>query len=110
MSEIQRITNELRAEAEIDFFDVSFIAGSIREDLDVQNQEELRCNTLDVIQRLMALGVYPGDYDYATTMNFWLGEPDILLKRIEAEWIAMGKTPTLEQPVCWFGLKRSEAT
>ena len=31
-----------------------------------------------------------------------------LLKRIESEWIAMGTTPTLEHPICWFGLKRSE--
>jgi len=41
-------------------------------------------------------------------MLFWPGEPEALLKRIEAEWVAMGTTPTLEHPICWFGLKRSE--
>jgi len=51
--------------------------------------------------------VYPGDYDHATTMLFWPGEPEALLKRIKAEWIAMGTTPTLEHPICWFGLKPS---
>jgi len=60
-----------------------------------------------VIGRLMALDVYPGDYDHATTMLFWPGEPEALLKRIKAEWIAMGTTPTLEHPICWFGLKPS---
>jgi len=106
-AEIARITSELRAEIDRDFFDVSFIAESLREDLDLRSQEEIRRCTLDVIGRLMARGVYPGDYDHATTMLFWPGEPEALLKRIEAEWIAMGATPTLERPICWFGLKRS---
>ncbi len=107
-ADIERTTCELRAEADVDFFDVSLIAESLREDLDLQSQEEIRRCTLDVIGRLMTLDVYPGDYDHATTILFWPGEPEVLLKRIEAEWVAMGTTPTLEHPICWFGLKRSE--
>ncbi len=107
MSEIERITSELRAEADRDFLHVCMIAESLREDLDLRSQEEIRRCTLDVIGRLITLDVYPGDYDHATTMLFWQGEPEVLLKRIEAEWIAMGTTPTLEHPICWFGLKRS---
>ncbi len=108
MLEIERVTSELRAEVEIDFFHVCMIAEILREELGLQSQEEIRRCTLDVIGRLMALGVYPGDYDHATTMLFWPGQPEALLKRIEAEWVAMGTTPTLEHPICWFGLKRSE--
>ncbi len=97
-ADIERTTCELRAEADIDFFDVSLIAESLREDLDLRTQGEIRRCTLDVIGRLMARGVYPGDYDHATTMRFWPGEPEALLKRIEAEWIAIGTTPTLDHP------------
>lgn len=106
---IKRTVQELRAEANIDFIDVSFIAESLREDLDLQDQHDIRRHTLDVIERLMAQGVYPGDYDHATNLTFWSGEPSQHLRRIEAEWIAMGHTPTLEYPICWLGLKGSDA-
>ena len=109
MSEIERITRELRAEADVDFVSLDLIAESIREDLDIQNDDEIRSYTLDVIRRLMILGVYPGDYDHATIISFWAGTKDQLVKRIEAEWIAMGTTPTMEHPICWFGLKPSES-
>jgi hypothetical protein len=108
MSDIERIASELHAEASIDFFHVCMVAEILREELDLQSQEEIRRCTLDVIGRLMALGVFPGDYDHATTMLFWPGTTAELLQRIESEWIAMGTTPTLEHPICWFGLKRSE--
>lgn len=102
---IERTTRELRDEAEIDFVSLPLIAESLREDLDLQSQDEIRRHALDVVQRLTTLGVFPSDYGHATTMRFWPGEPDELLRRIEAEWIAMGTTPTLEHPICWFGLK-----
>ena len=105
---IERTVGELRAEADIDFIDLPFIAGSLREDLDLQTQDDIRRHTLEVIRRLMEQNVYPGDYDYAVTMAFWPGEPEVLLKRIESEWIAMGHPPTLEHPICWFGLNRTE--
>lgn len=107
---IGRTIQEMRAEAEIDFIDVSLIAESIREDLNLKDQRDIRRHTLDVIERLMNQGVHPGDYDQPTTLSFWPGEPDEHLRRIEAEWITMGRTPTLEHPICWFGLKTLEST
>ncbi|RYC33467.1 hypothetical protein D3273_03065 [Lichenibacterium minor] len=102
---IRKTVEDLRAEADVDFIDVSFIAESLREDLDLKNQSDIRRHTLEVIGRLMMQGVYPGDYDYAATLAFWSGEPSEHLKRIEAEWIAMGRTPTSVEPICWLGLK-----
>lgn len=107
MPEFERLASEFRAVADVDFFDVSFIAESLREDLDLRDQKDIRPYTLRMIRRLMELGVCPGDYDYARTISFWPGEPDELVKRIEAEWIAMGKTPDLENPICWFGLRQN---
>ena len=108
MSGIETITTELRAEAEVDFFHVCMVAEILREELDLRTQKEILSCTLDVIRRLMVLGVYPGDYGNATTILFWPGEPDEVLKRIENEWMEMGMTPTLEHPICWFGLKRAD--
>ena len=110
MSEIDRITSELRNEADIDFFDISLIAGTVQEDLGLRSEREIRRCTLEVIRGLMARGVYPGDYTMeglqrGEGFQFWSGEPDELLKRIEAEWIALGKTPNLAEPICWFALR-----
>ena len=79
---IERTARELRNEAELDFIDLPFIAGSLREDLDLKTQEDIRRHTLDVIRRLMERGVYPGDYDHAIHMVFWPGEPSEHLRRI----------------------------
>jgi hypothetical protein len=58
-ADVERTTCELRAEADIDFFDVSLIAESLREDLDLRTQGEIRRCTLDVIGRLMARACTP---------------------------------------------------
>ena len=107
-TEIERIASELRAEIDRDVFDMSFVAESVREDLNLHDQSDIRFYTLDVIRRLMMRDIYPGDYNYAATISFWPGEPGALLKRIEEEWTAMGKTPTSVEPICWFGLKPSK--
>jgi hypothetical protein len=106
---IERTVEELRVEADVDVIDVSLIAESLREDLDLKTQEEIRRHTLDVIERLITHGVCPGDYDHASTLAFWPGQPSEHLRRIEAEWIALGTTPTLAEPICWLGLKRDRS-
>ncbi len=102
---VEKTARELRNEADVDFISLPLIAESLREDLDLKSQKDIRRHTLDVIERLMARGVYPGDYDYATKLSFWAGEPSEHLRRIEIEWIAMGKTPTLAESICWLGLR-----
>ena len=102
--EVEGMAQQLRAEADIDFFDISLIAEPLRERLGLQSQDDIRHHTLRVIERLIALGVKPGDYDYATTISFWPGTPAELLDRIETEWVALGRTPDLGESICWFSL------
>ena len=90
---IEITVRELRDEADIDFVSLPLIAESLREDLDLQSQKDIRRHALDVIERLMARGVYPGDYDHATTLSFWPGEPSEHLRRIETEWDRNGSCP-----------------
>ena len=89
-AEIERSVRELRAEAEVDFFDVSLIAEPLREQLGLTEQEDVRRHTLSVIQRLMLLGVYPGDYtledlESGRGFQFRSGTPEELLSWIEFE-------------------------
>lgn len=106
-STIAQTISELRAVADVDFIDMSFIAESLREDLNLQSQDDIRTCSLHAVRCLMRQGVCPGDYDHAAAISFWSGGEDDIVKRIEDKWISMGRTPTLEHPICWFGLKNS---
>lgn len=110
MISTEKIVSELRNEADVDFVSIPMIAGTVEEDLALKDPEEVRRWTLAVARGLMTRGVYPGDYDNATKITFWPGTPDEHLKRIETEWVAMGKRPDFDKPICWFGLLRPEAT
>jgi hypothetical protein len=103
--DLERTVGELLRETDVDFINIPMIAEFVREDLDIETQDDIRRHTLDVVGRLMTRGVYPGEYDHAITLEFWPGEPSDHLRRIKAEWIAIGKTPTLAEPICWLGLK-----
>ena len=109
---IERTARELRNEADIDFTSLPFIAGVLREELELKTQEEIRHYSLDVIRRLMERGVYPGDFtlddlESGRGFQFRPGTPTELLSWIEAEWLAMDHAPNFEDPICWFALKRS---
>ena len=108
---ISKTVRELRAEADIDFFDISFIAEGLREDLKIVDQSEIRQHTMEVIRRLMQQNVFPGDYtpsdlEGGRSFQFKRGTPEELLSWIEAEWIAMGRTPTFDDPI-WFALRKA---
>ncbi len=108
MRDIAKILAELRDEANIDFIDLPQIASAARYDLSFESEKDIRQCSLEIAKGLMELGVFPGDYDYADQLNFWPGTINDHVMRIEAEWIAMGRTPTLADPICWFGLRSSE--
>ena len=109
MTYIETAISEFRNEADRDFISLCHIASDVEYDLAVTDQQEIRDKSLQIVRGLMERGVYPGDYDYATHIDFWLGTPDELLKRIETEWIALGKTPTLAEPICWLALRPAQA-
>ncbi len=95
-------------EANVDVTGLCHIASSVENDLGINNQDDIRNHTLQIVRGLVARSVLPGDYNYGDhpdQIEFWPGTPDELLKRIETEWIALGKTPTLAEPICWFALR-----
>ncbi|WP_245501382.1 hypothetical protein [Lichenibacterium minor] len=115
MSGLEKLISEFRAEADIDFLDLPFVAESVRMRLDLHGQDEIRHHTLESVRRLMELNVYPGDYTLEDLMSgrgfqFRCGSAEELMSWIESEWTEMGHTPTQEHPICWFALKGSKTT
>ena len=111
MEKLKKLTSELRAEADIDFLDLPFIAASVRRELDLRDNDEICHHTLDVVRDLMDVGVFAGDYtlDDLTSgrgFQFRCGEASEIISWIKAEWSALGHVPTQEEPICWFSLRR----
>ena len=113
MTYIETAISEFRNEADRDFISLCLIAGDVEYDLAVTDQQDIRDKSLQIIRGLMDRDVYPGDYMIERLKTagffFWIGTPDQLLKRIETEWIALGKSPTLAKPICWFALRPAHA-
>jgi len=112
MHDVARIISKFRKEADVDFIELPHIASAVQYGLGLRSQQEIRHYALEVVRGLMARGVYPGDYTLESLaregFQFWTGEPDRLLKRIEADWISLGKMPDLEHSICWFALRSAE--
>ncbi len=108
MVDIKKTVLEFRDEANCDFVGLWHIASDVEDDLKSTNQQRIRHYVFKIVEGLMALGVRPGDFD-GNSFRFWPGTEAEHLKRIEAEWTAMGKTPNLGQPICWLALRPSGA-
>lgn len=111
MEKMKHLAAELRAEADIDFLDLPFIAATVRRGLGPHGEDELRRHTLNMVRTLMDANIFAGDYTIEDLVdgkgfNFRCGKPDEIISWIETEWIALGHAPTQEQPICWFSLRR----
>ena len=113
MTYIETAISEFRNEADRDFISLCLIAGDVEYDLALVDQQEIRDKSLQIVRGLMDRDVYPGDYTLESLKTvgfmFWPGTPDELVKRIETEWIALGKTPDLVDSICWFALRPAYA-
>ena len=109
---VERSAISLRKEADRDFFDMSLISEPLHLYYGIKCSQQILLTSLKIVKRLMQLDVYPGDYtledlESGRGFQFRTGTPTELLSWIESEWMTRGHSPTLEDPICWFALKRS---
>lgn len=107
--QIHDLIEGYRDEANIDFISLGAIAGDVRFDLKINDPQAIRSKSLEIVRALMGRGVFPGNYTLESLrregFSFWPGTPDELIRRIEDAWIALKRTPDLDD-ICWFALKR----
>jgi hypothetical protein len=89
-------------EAEVDYVGLWQIAQASREELGAGNTDDARRLSLEIVRRLYAKGLRPGDY-WGGAFDYWPDEGcQAALDRIEREWIKAGADPDLAEPICWF--------
>lgn len=89
-------------ESEVDYVGLWQIAQASREELGARTTEEARTLSLEIVRRLYEKGLRPGNY-WGADFNYWTEEGcQVVLDRIEREWIKAGEDPNLAEPICWF--------
>ena len=101
MSRIDWLADDYYAESGADYVGLWEIAQDMREDASLTDQSQRIAATLAVVGRLMARGVWPGDYTQAG-FAFWPLDAAAAEARIRREWAALGHDPDLAEPICWL--------
>jgi hypothetical protein len=105
MSVMDEIVDECLEETQRDFISLPMLSCAARQWLGAKTTDEARKLSLEIAKRLYEHGLRPGDYDLGTKLDYWPDEGcQAMLERIEREWIAAGRDPNLEFPICRFGL------
>ena len=82
------------------------VASFFRDRLKIQSDAEVKEKSFEVIRKLMARNIMPGNLAAKGGFTFWQGTPEELLARIDAEWPKTG-IPRLSYTECWFALKKA---
>lgn len=102
MEKIIKIARDCLRELADDYIGLWQIATRTRREFGPITNEQVKKYSLDVVRRIIADGLFPGDY-LKTGFNFW-AEDDVgaIIARIQREWDAGHGDPTLANPICWF--------
>ena len=108
MEKIPEIARDCIREAAHDYVGLWVIAGAIRFECKVTENERVKRLSLDVVRRVIDGGLGPGDY-LKTGFRFWPElDKDAIISRIEREWDAARGDPTLADPICWFASRDAQ--
>jgi hypothetical protein len=106
MDQINEIAAGFLEEAAHDYIGLWAIAPTVRRNLGLSSNENVKARTIDVVRVLLDHGLFPGDY-LKSGFRFW-DEPDTAacLARIDREWDVAKGDPNLAESICWFDFKQ----
>ncbi len=104
MEKINEIAEGFVREAAEDYVGLWAIAPTVRRDLGLSSNEEVKARTLDVVHILLDHGLLAGDFDYDNSKIYFWDErdPASIIARIDKEWDPARGDPTLPESICWF--------
>lgn len=99
---LHKLRDKVLARSRDDYVGLWVVIKQLDEEYGVPG-DALREQTLEVVRELLKLGLLAGDPPYSVTgYGPWQDQrPDAVIERIRAEWIALGRTPSIPDTV-WF--------
>jgi hypothetical protein len=102
MERLANIAEGCLRESADDYIGLWQIATRVRREFGPLTNEQVRRCSLDVVRRILELGLRPGHYRN-TGFHFWdEQEAKAVIGRIEREWDVERGDPNLAHPICWF--------
>jgi hypothetical protein len=102
MNSLDQVVDDYMQFAKDDYVGLWAVVSTIRDELGIEDDAEVRQKSLQVVRGLLERGLYPGDY-LQSGFHFWKDMSiDRVLARIDREWRAQGYDPNLAEPICWF--------
>jgi len=111
MEHMDRLVDELIAEAKADEVGLWFIIAALRDEYRVEDAAQRRLVTLNVVQRLLDSGqVFAGYYnpDGSGAIIPWKMSNADVLSRIISEWDSLGRDPNIGEVVVFVSNGRSD--
>jgi hypothetical protein len=100
------IVDSFKREATYDYIGLWEIIHAIKEE--TSNTENLMLNSLRIVQLMLDAGFRAGfpDKSGANFEELPDQSPDLILSKVESEWIKLGREPNVGE-IVWFDLKVS---
>jgi hypothetical protein len=107
----QNVLENLAEECQTDHIGLWEIVDAVRNDLGSTNPADIRQQTLRLVRDLLCMRGMQVGHPAPDGRRFiaWALSPDEAVRRIEAEWLALGREPNIGE-VAWFTCAEEPAT
>jgi hypothetical protein len=110
MEPIDKVLDELVAEAKVDEVGLWFIIASLRDDCGIHDAVQRRDLALNLVQRLLDSGQITAGYynPNGNGITPWRMSTTDVLSRIVSEWDSLGRDPSIGEIVVFVGKPTGE--
>ena len=104
MRSVDKIVEGFRREAQQDYVGLWQVTGTVMHNFKLSEASKIREMTLTIVRQLLDSGLCAVDLAPGGRCTPWSDqEPESVVRRIEAEWNALGRDPDIGD-IVWFNL------
>src|SRR5262245_19733937 len=101
MRDLEQMVKDFAQEARNDTVGFWRIVNAVRDEVGERSEAGVRAASLEVVEGLLNSGLEVVDYYEGRGWAKWPEQDRAILARIEQEWNALGRDPSLGD-ICWF--------
>ena len=104
--DLDSIAADFEKDSALDYIGLWELVGAVTKEAEEKDDENIRRLTFTLLRKMLARGFRAGGFTQTRKWELWPGQnPDHVIRRIEAEWDALGREPNIGD-IVWF--ERSE--
>ena len=104
--DLDSIVADFEKDSALDYIGLWELVSAVTKEAEEKDDENIRRLTFTLLRKMLARGFRAGGFTQTRKWELWSGQnPDHVIRRIEAEWDALGREPNIGD-IVWF--ERSE--